>query len=453
MPEGLKRKIIDLSRYHYTLEKLDSIKSEGRVKQVIGLVVESEGPASQVGELCYINCQGQAENYVLAEVVGFKEHSVLLMPLGEMGGIRPGSTVVATGGSQSINVGPELLGRIVDTLGNPLDKGPPVITKTRYLLDNTPPHPLLRRRVTEKLTLGVKAIDGLLTCGKGQRIGIFSGSGVGKSTLLGMIARHSSADINVIGLIGERGREVRDFVERDLKEEGLQKSVIVVVTSDQPALLRIKGAFTATAIAEYFRDQGHNVMLMIDSITRFATAKREVGLSIGEPPATRGYTPSVYAILPKLLERSGNSDKGSITALYTVLVEGDDMNEPITDITRSILDGHVVLSRDLASLNQYPSIDVLSSISRLAVDITTPEQQQLVANIKEILAVYKQAEDLINIGAYVAGSNPKIDYAISMYDKIISFLKQGISENFSYEQTLKFMEQIFVEEKKKGGRR
>lgn len=453
MIEKSKRKIIDLKRYHYTLEKIDSLRSEGRIKQVIGILLESEGPAAQVGELCYIYCQAQEENYILAEVVGFKENSVLLMPLGEMQGIRPGSTVVASGHPQTINVGKELLGRIVDTFGNPLDNGPPIITKTSYFLDNQPPHPLRRHRVTEKLTLGIKTIDGLLTCGKGQRIGIFSGSGVGKSTLLGMIARHSSADINVIGLIGERGREVRDFVERDLQEEGLKKSVLVAVTSDQPALLRIKGAFTATAIAEYFRDQGHNVMLMMDSITRFATAKREVGLSIGEPPATKGYTPSVYAILPKLLERSGNSDKGSITALYTILVEGDDMNEPIADITRSILDGHIVLSRDLASLNHYPSIDVLNSISRLAIDITTPEQQQLVAKIKEILAVYKQAEDLINIGAYVAGSNPKIDYAISMYDKIIAFLKQGIYENISYENTLKAMENIFVEEKKKSGRR
>ena len=448
MNETLSKKGLNLDRYHYVLEKLDPLKTEGKVKQVIGVVVESEGPSAHIGEMCYIYPNNQdKENYVWAEVVGFKQNSVLLMPLGEMKGIRPGSTVVSSGQTQTICVGDELLGRVVDTFGNPLDNGPPLITKNRYFLDNEPPHPLLRNRVNEKLNLGIKAIDGLLTCGQGQRIGIFAGSGVGKSTLLGMIARNSSAEINVIALIGERGREVRDFIEKDLKEEGLKKSVVVVVTSDQPALLRIKGAFAATAIAEYFRDQGHNVMLMMDSVTRFAMAKREVGLSIGEPPATRGYTPSVYALMPKLLERSGNSDKGSITALYTVLVEGDDMDEPIADMARSILDGHIVLSRSLAAMNHYPSIDVLNSISRLAIEIISPEQQQLSSKIKEIMATYKQAEDIVTIGAYVPGSNPKIDYAVSVYDRIVQFLKQEISESFSYEDTLKAMEQIFVETK------
>lgn len=439
----MKKPCLNLSQYNYILDHIDPVVNKGKVKKVIGNVIESEGPAVHLGEMCYVYCYEQ-ECPVLCEVVGFRENVVLLMPLGDLGGIKPGSSVVASGKPQVINVGNELLGRIVDPFGNPIDNGPPIYTKTRYMIENSPPSPLSRKRVTERLSLGIKAIDALITCGKGQRLGIFSGSGVGKSTLMGMIARNSSADVNVIGLIGERGREVRDFIERDLKEEGLKKSVVLVVTSDQPALLKIKGAFAVTAIAEYFRDQGLDVMLMMDSVTRFAMAKREIGLAIGEPPATKGYTPSVYSILPKLLERAGTSDKGTITALYTVLVEADDYNEPVSDSVRAILDGHVMLSRDLAAKNHYPSIDILESVSRLAIEIINDEQAKAAGAVREILATYKTAEDLINIGAYVKGSNPKIDYSISMYDRVMNFLKQGIFESYSYEETLKQLYSLFT---------
>lgn len=430
----MKKPGLDLSQYQYLLDHVDPVKNKGWVRQVIGSVIESEGPAVQLGELCYIQCgtTGTAR----AEVVGFRDSTVLLMPIDEVTGVRPGSVVIASGTPQMIPVGHELCGRVIDPLGNPLDRGPKIVTRHKYPLDNQPPSPMERERITEPLPLGVKSLDALLTCGKGQRLGIFSGSGVGKSTLMGMISRYAAADVNVIGLIGERGREVRDFVERDLGPEGLKRSVVVAVTSDQPALLRIKGAFAATAVAEYFRDQGLNVLLMMDSVTRFAMAKREVGLAIGEPPATKGYTPSVYALLPRLLERSGNSAKGTITALYTVLVEGDDYNEPISDMARGILDGHIILSRDIAAQNLYPAIDVLQSISRLAIELIAPEHREAAGRLRDILAVYQKAEDLINIGAYVKGSNAHIDYAIQMYDRVIAFLKQDIHEAFGYEESI-----------------
>lgn len=378
-------------------------------------------------------------------MVGFKENKILLMPLGELEGIGPGCEVVACGQSFSVGVSPDLLGRVLDGLGNPIDGLGPITYEKEYSVNNSPPNPLQRKRITEPLSFGVRAIDGILTCGKGQRVGIFSGSGIGKSTLLGMIARNTSADVNVIALVGERGREVREFLEKDLGEEGLRRSVVIVATSDQPALVRIKGAMVATTIAEYFRDQGQDVMLMMDSVTRFAMAQREVGLAVGEPPATRGYTPSVFALLPKLLERSGTSMKGTITGLYSVLVDGDDHNEPIADAVRGILDGHIVLSRDLAMQNHYPAIDVMASISRVMNDIVSAEQLDAAGIIKNILATYRDAKDLIDVGAYAKGSNPKIDYAISMIDKVNNYLRQGIDECFNYAQSAEQLKELVLE--------
>jgi len=361
---------------------------------------------------------------------------VLLMPLGDMEGIGPGSGVIATGGVLKVPVGEGLLGRVLDGLGSPIDGLGPLKFSTMFPVTNPPPNPLSRKKISEVLELGIKSIDGILTCGKGQRVGIFSGSGIGKSTLLGMIARNTSADINIIGLIGERGREVREFLENDLGKDGLKRSVVVVATSDQPALVRLKSAQLVTAIAEYFRSLGKDVVLMMDSLTRFALAQREVGLAIGEPPVTRGYTPSVFAVLPKLLERTGTSDTGSITGMYAVLVDRDDLNEPITDAVRGILDGHIVLSRSLANKNHYPAVDVLESISRLMPNIVKPEQLEAAQKIKDIMAVYKDAEDLISIGAYNRGSDPKIDYAIEKIEVINKFLKQGINEKVSFESTV-----------------
>ncbi|MBC7542308.1 MAG: flagellar protein export ATPase FliI [Candidatus Sericytochromatia bacterium] len=433
---------IDFSQYHAALAGLDPFRNAGRVSQVIGAVIESEGPSCHVGEYCTIYPTPNSPG-IAAETVGFKEDKILLMCLGDISGIRPGSQVVATGEPQTMPVGDELLGRIVDGLGQPIDNLGPLRTRKRYPLDNNPPNPLTRRRITERLCFGVRAIDGLLTVGQGQRIGIFAGSGVGKSTLMGMIARNSEADVNVIGLVGERGREVRDFVERDLGPEGLAKSVVVACTSDMPALLRIKGAFAATAVAEYFRDQGKNVLLMMDSVTRFAMAQREVGLAVGEPPATKGYTPSVFALLPRLMERAGTSDIGTITALYTVLVEGSDMEEPIADAVRGILDGHIVLSRDLAHQNHYPAIDVLASLSRLMSEIATSQQKEAAGMMRELIATYRKAEDLINIGAYVQGNNQQIDFAIYMHDKIDEFLKQGVDEPMAYPEMLEQLIGLF----------
>jgi len=432
---------VNFEKYRNILEKSDFIEYIGKVSRVVGLTIESDGPEVNIGELCQIYSTKEKRN-INAEVVGFKDSKVLLMPFGEMSGIGPGSKVVSSGEYLKVGVGKNLLGRIVDGIGSPIDGKGYLEPEDYYPVNNTPPNPLMRKRIKDPLPLGVKAIDGLLTVGKGQRIGIFAGSGVGKSTLIGMIARNTKADINVIALIGERGREVREFIEKDLQEEGLSRSVVVVATSDQPALIRLKGALVATAIAEYFRDQGMDVLFMMDSLTRFSMAQREIGLSIGEPPVSRGYPPSVFGIMPKLLERAGNSDKGSVTGLYTVLVDGDDLNEPITDTARGILDGHIVLSRSLANRNQYPAIDVLASVSRVMPDVVTREHLKTAGEIKKALAIYRDAEDLINIGAYVKGSSEKIDYAIDVIDNIISFIEQGTHDKFTYDNVLELMKGV-----------
>jgi flagellum-specific ATP synthase len=414
--------------YIALLDEIEPIKKHGKVTQVIGLTIESKGPNAKIGELCllYPNLD---ERPIEAEVVGFRENKILLMPLRDLSKVGPGCLVVATGVPLQIKVGPSILGKVLDGTGNPLDESIlPKGLKT-YSTNNQPPNPLQRPRITRPLEVGVRAIDGLLTVGQGQRIGVFAGSGVGKSTLMGMIARNTEADVNVIALVGERGREVRDFIERDLGSEGLKRSVLVVATSDQPPLQRIKAALTATSIAEYFRDQGKNVMLMMDSVTRFAMAQREVGLAVGEPPTSKGYTPSVFALLPKLLERSGTSNKGSITAFYTVLVDGDDMNEPIADAVRGILDGHVVLDRKIAQKGQYPAINILSSVSRVMHDIVPAEHQQAAVTFKRLLASYEASEDLINIGAYKNGTNKEIDDAIRFYPLIKKYLQQDVYEN------------------------
>ncbi len=435
---------INIDKYRSVLNK-DYFKYQGRVSQVVGLTIESIGPVCNVGDLCYIRSNNTSYP-VMAEVVGFKNNKILLMPLGEMAGIGPGSIIETTKTNLNVSVGYHLLGRIINGLGQAMDGKELPASDIRYPIENQPPNPLKRKRITEVLPLGVKAIDGLLTVGKGQRLGIFAGSGVGKSTLLGMIARNTKADLNVIALIGERGREVREFIEKDLKEEGLKRSVLVVATSDQPALIRLKAAQTATAIAEYFRDEGKDVLLLMDSLTRFAMAQREIGLAIGEPPVSRGYTPSVFAVMPKLLERAGNSDRGSITGLYTVLVDGDDMTEPVTDTARGILDGHIVLSRKIANRNHYPAIDILQSVSRVMNDIVDNDHKAMAYEIKKLMAVYRDAEDLINIGAYVKGSNDEIDEAISKIKKINDFLTQKVEENFEMNEVLEQMNRILYGE-------
>jgi flagellum-specific ATP synthase len=434
--------MLQFDKYLNTLQTLNPIRINGKVSQVIGLTVESMGPNVKVGEVCHIYPVSSSVP-VPAEVVGFKDNKVLLMPLGELGAIGPGCDVVATGKPLSVRVGMELLGQVLDGMGRPMNGGQLSNAMHEYPVDNQPPNPLSRPRIREPLSVGVRAIDGLLTVGKGQRIGIFAGSGVGKSTLLSMIARNTEADVNVIGLIGERGREVADFIERDLGEEGLRRSVVVVATSDQPALIRIKGALLTTAIAEYFRDQGLNVMLMMDSVTRFAMAQREVGLAIGEPPATRGYTPSVFALLPRLLERAGTSAKGSITAFYTVLVEGDDMNDPIADSVRGILDGHIVLSRKIAHTGHYPAIDILASVSRVMKEIVTPEQYAAANELKRLMAIYRDAEDLINIGAYKAGANRDIDLAIKYRETIMRYTGQSVDESTRLDEAVEMLMATF----------
>jgi len=426
---------MNTKKFMDAIQSCESIKMNGKITQVIGLVIESQGPNVSLGELCYVCSRLDNVEPIPAEVVGFRGGFVLLMPIGEMQGIGPGCEVISAQKVLKVKVGKQLLGRIVDGLGNPMDGKGPLSAAQEYPLHATPPHPLSRPRITESLYVGVRAIDGAMTIGSGQRIGIMAGSGVGKSTLLSMVARNTEADVSVIALIGERGREVKEFIERDLGEEGLKRSVVVVATSDQPALVRIKGAMTATAIAEYFRDQGMKVILMMDSVTRFAMAQREVGLTIGEPPATRGYTPSVFALLPRLLERAGTNDKGSITGIYTVLVDGDDMNEPIADAVRSILDGHIVLSRAIAAQNHYPAIDVLSSVSRVMMEVVSKEHYQAAQQLRSTMAVYREAADLINIGAYVAGSNPQIDRAIQKIDGINQFLCQDVFEINTFEET------------------
>ena len=432
----------NLTKFSRAIEDAEPIKMNGKVTQVIGLVIEAKGPNVSLGELCYIKSRFPNVEPIPAEVVGFREGLVLLMPIGEMQGIGPGCEVLSAQKTLQVKVGMELLGRVLDGLGNPMDGKGPILSKTEYPLHAEPPDPLQRPRIKDSLYVGVRAIDGLITLGSGQRIGIMAGSGVGKSTLLSMIARNTEADISVISLVGERGREVRDFIERDLGEEGLKRSVVVVATSDKPALVRIKGAMTATAIAEYFRDQGRRVVLMMDSVTRFAMAQREVGLTIGEPPATRGYTPSVFALLPRLLERAGTSARGSITGIYTVLVDGDDMNEPIADAVRSILDGHIVLSRAIAAQNHFPAIDILASVSRVMTDVVTKEHREAAQHMRALMAVYKEAEDLIHIGAYVKGSSKRIDEAIEKIDAINDFLCQGVFDVTSFEDMKKTLESI-----------
>ncbi|AXU26240.1 TPA: flagellar protein export ATPase FliI [Clostridioides difficile] len=431
---------IDFDKINKKIENLELTISEGRVKKIIGLTVEVEGIKAFVGELCII--YNQVNKPVNCEVVGFKDKEVILMALGELTLIAPGCKVISKGIPLSVMCSDNLLGKVLDGLGNPIDNSDAVLGD-RYNLNNEPPDPMKRKKIRNIMETGVRAIDAFTTCGEGQRIGIFAGSGVGKSTTLGMIARNAKADVNVIALIGERGREVLDFIDKDLGEEGMKKSVVVCATSDKAPLVRLKGALTATAIAEYFRDQGKKVILMMDSVTRFAMAQREVGIAIGEPPAQKGYTPSVFAILPKLMERTGTSDKGSITAFYTVLVDGDDFNEPIADTTRGILDGHIVLSRDLANKNHYPSIDVLNSLSRLMNEIASKEDIKIASFARDMLAEYREAEDLINIGAYASGTNKKIDEAIYYHEHIINFLKQGINEKSSFNETISSLRRVF----------
>lgn len=431
---------IDFELLNKKVKGLSPTYIEGKVKKIIGLTVEVEGIKAFVGELCTIYNERNVP--IKCEVVGFKDNEVILMPLGELSGISPGCKVVPERKPLSVKCSDNLLGKVLDGLGNPLNEDE-IGFGEDYPLDNSPPDPLKRRRIKDVLPTGVRAIDGFLTCGEGQRIGIFAGSGVGKSTTLGMIAREAKADINVIALIGERGREVLDFIQADLGEEGMKKSVVVCATSDKPALIRLKGALTATAIAEYFRDQGKKVILMMDSVTRFAMAQREVGLAIGEPPATKGYTPSVFAKLPILMERSGTSDKGSITAFYTVLVDGDDFNEPIADAVRGILDGHIVLSRALAHKNHYPAIDILNSVSRLMPSIAEDNHKDAASKARDLLATYKEAEDLINIGAYVNGSNKKIDIAVQYNPYIEKFLKQGIKEKCGFDESVRTLTSMF----------
>lgn len=435
-------KYCDVTSYQSALSNIETFEHGGKVSQILGLTVEAVGLTTKLGDICRIYTESR-DQFVLAEVVGFKDKKVLLMPFGDLPGVGPSSYVISTGRSLEVPVGSAYCGRVLDGLGRPIDGKGDIKPQGYYPIMNKPPNPMERSRITEQLPMGIKAIDSMLTLGKGQRVGIFAGSGVGKSTLLGMMARNTSADINVIVLIGERGREVKDFIEKDLREEGLARSVLVVATSDQPALVRLKSAMVGTAIAEYFRDQGMNVMLLMDSLTRFAMAQREIGMAIGEPPVSRGFTPSVYAIMPKLLERAGMMECGTITGLYTVLVEGDDMDEPISDTVRGILDGHIVLSRKMAHANHYPAIDVLQSVSRLMPDINSDAHMQKAAFVREMLATYRDAQDLIAIGAYKDGSNPKVDQAIALIDEINAMLCQQIGEKFSFEKTMAIVDAIY----------
>lgn len=433
---------VKLDRYFQALRSMGTIKAVGSVKRAVGLVVESLGPPVSVGELCEIVGQGRSAP-IPAEVIGFRDNYVLSMPLFKVHGVKLGDKIVCKKKQASVSVSPALLGRALDGMGEPIDHLGPITADSAYPLQPSSTNPLARKNIDSVLGTGVRAIDGLLTCGKGQRIGIFGGSGIGKSTLLGMMARYTSADVNVIGLVGERGREVRAFIEKDLGEEGLKRSVVVVSTSDQPPLLRIRAALMATTLAEYFRDQGKDVLLMMDSITRFAMAQREVGLAAGEPPSSKGYTPSVFALLPRLVERAGNFiSSGSITGFYTVLVEGDDMNDPVADAMRSLLDGHVVLSRELAWRNHYPCIDVLASISRLMPDLVPASHMEQAGKIRELISTYQKAEDMINIGAYVKGSNPKIDLALKKIDAINAFLRQRYDERVSAESAMSGVIQV-----------
>ena len=427
--------MINLTRYKRIINETKPSVEVGKVTQIIGLIIESDGPKASIGDLCYIY-NDLNDKPMWAEVVGFKTKKLLLMPLGSMDGLRPGAIVTNTGAPMQIKVGPQLIGRVLDGLGQPIDTLGDVNTETTYSTHAEIINPLNRQLIRTPLSLGIRAIDGFITAGKGQRLGVFAGSGVGKSTTLAMMAKNTNADLNVIALIEERGREVREFIESTLGPEGMKRSIVVVATSEQPSLVKIKAGFVATAIAEYFRDQGKDVLFMLDSVTRIAMAQREVGLAVGEPPATRGYTPSVFALMPKLLERAGSNEYGTITGLYTVLVEGDDFNEPISDTARSILDGHIMLSRDLAHKNHYPAVDVLESISRVMKEVTTKEHIKAAGKIRNLLAAYKKNEDLINIGAYVNGSDPVTDKAIKYMDEINAFLQQSIDEKTAYDETV-----------------
>ncbi len=433
---------LDFGKY-LELSNKKYYNSYGKVVKIVGLTIESIGPVAKLNDLCKIRLEGEGQSHVMAEVVGFRDNRLLLMPYESVEGLGVGCIVESMGRPLSVQVGEEVLGHTLDGIGRPTDIEE-LCLKAEYPVVAPPPDPMSREIISEVLPLGVKAVDGLMTIGKGQRIGIFAGSGVGKSTLLGMFARNTKADINVIALIGERGREVREFIERDMGEEGMRRSVVVVATSDKPALIRNKAAKTATAIAEFFRDQGKDVLLMMDSLTRFSMAQREIGLASGEPPVTRGYPPSVYSEMPQLLERAGNGECGSITGLYTVLVDGDDMNEPIADTARSILDGHIVLSRKLGHKNHYPAIDVLQSISRVMSSITTKEHKELAGKLKNVLAVYQEAEDLINIGAYRKGTNKEIDFATEKIDAVNGYLMQQTDEKFTFEEELQMLEELFA---------
>lgn len=431
---------MNFAKIRTEVKKADLYRYMGKIEKIVGMTIEASGPACSIGDVCRIY-QHRGSGFVYAEVVGFQSGKVLLMPYADIEGIGPGSIVDSTGTKLSVNCSDQLVGRIIDAIGNPLDEREAIPRGVSYNIAGVPVNPLTRPAIKEIIPMGVKAIDGLLTIGRGQRMGIFAGSGVGKSTLLGMIAREVEADINVIALVGERGREVREFIERDLGPKGMARSVLVVATSDQPAMMRNKCPLTATAIAEYFKDQGKNVLLMMDSLTRFAMAQREIGLSVGEAPIARGYTPSIYTIMPKLLERAGNFEHGSITGIYTVLVEGDDTNEPISDTVRGIIDGHIILSRKVAMQNHYPAIDILGSISRLMSEIAPKIQQRTAAKLRNLMSVYEANYDLVSIGAYKKGSNKALDEAIEKIDKINKFLIQEIEDSFSFEETVKMLEE------------
>lgn len=435
---------INFDRYVEKIRKVQPYRIKGKIKELTGLIVKAVIPNVHVGELCFIHVHGSTK-IIKAEVVGFKDNDVLLMPLGDLEGIGPGNDVLPTGDCLRVPVGDKLLGRILNGLGEPVDtdKKGPLMCHEYYPVHNTPPDPLTRRRITQPISVGIKAIDAMLTTGEGQRVGLFAAAGVGKSTLMGMIARNTEADINVIALVGERGRELRDFLEQDLGGEGMARSVVVCSTSDQPSLVRSKAAYVATAIAEYFRDQGKRVLFMMDSVTRFARALREIGLAVGEPPARQGFTPSVFSTLPKLLERTGNSSKGSITAFYTVLVEGDDMNEPVADEVRSILDGHIIMSRDLANRGHFPAISVAESVSRVMTNIISEDHLFASRKLKEVIANYEKERDLILIGAYESGSNPEVDYAIEKVDEVNTFLKQNVNDKVDLTESVEQLITLF----------
>ncbi len=430
----------DLSRYATIVNRIDPIRSEGEVVELVGLIVESKGPSAAIGDFCEIRTRGGRA--IRSQVIGFRDGRVLSMPLEETDGLSLGDRIAGRGGQSELGVSPQLLGRVLDGFGNPMDGGPPILAEATRPLFAPPPNPLDRAHIDERLATGIRAIDGLLPCGKGQRIGIFGGSGVGKSTLLGSMARSGSAGINVIALIGERNREVREFLEHDLGAEGMKRSVVIVATSDRPAPLRVRACFVALAVAEYFRDRDENVLLVMDSITRLAMAQREIGLAAGEPPSQKGYTPSVFSLLPKICERAGNFETGSITGFFTVLVEGDDFNEPICDAVRAILDGHITLARHLGSAGHYPAIEILDSVSRLQTKLATPQESENARRIREALAIYRQSEDLINLGAYVSGSNARLDNVIKSRSELIRFLRQGPKDVSSVDETMKHLNQL-----------